>query len=137
MWAKDLSKTYKMGEVTVNALQQASFELYEGELIVVLGPSGSGKSTLLNIIGGMIIGTFQLQLGSIGEVAATFTLLTVGDGLYSAKIYNRLDLNWYVFRVSNVKALVQFSMHFLPDVFDMSQKFTVYLDLNRRWNAKT
>lgn len=53
MWAKDLRKTYKMGEVTVNALQQASFELYEGELIVVLGPSGSGKSTLLNIIGGM------------------------------------------------------------------------------------
>jgi len=42
-----------MGEVTVKALKNASFELYEGELIVVLGPSGSGKSTLLNIIGGM------------------------------------------------------------------------------------
>ena len=51
--AEDLSKTYKMGEVKVRALKEASFKLMEGELVVVLGPSGSGKSTLLNIIGGM------------------------------------------------------------------------------------
>lgn len=48
-----LGKVYKMGEVEVNALREADFEIYEGEFIVVLGPSGSGKSTLLNIIGGM------------------------------------------------------------------------------------
>lgn len=53
MLAKELSKSYQMGQVTVDALKRASFELYEGELVVVLGPSGSGKSTLLNIIGGM------------------------------------------------------------------------------------
>lgn len=51
--AKDMCKTYKMGEVTVEALKGATFEFYEGELVVVLGPSGSGKSTLLNIVGGM------------------------------------------------------------------------------------
>ena len=39
--------------------------------------------TLINITGGIIIGTFQLNLGSIGEVAVRFTLLTVGDGLVS------------------------------------------------------
>jgi putative ABC transport system ATP-binding protein len=53
MTAENLSKFYQMGEVTVKALKEASFQLYEGELVVVLGPSGSGKSTLLNIIGGM------------------------------------------------------------------------------------
>lgn len=37
--------------------------------------------TLINIFGGIIIGTFQLQMGSLGEVARTFTILTVGDGL--------------------------------------------------------
>ncbi len=42
-----------MGEVTVYALRGVDFNLYEKELVVVLGPSGSGKSTLLNIIGGM------------------------------------------------------------------------------------
>lgn len=53
MKVENVSKDYKMGEVIVNALRGASFEIYEGEFIVILGPSGSGKSTLLNIIGGM------------------------------------------------------------------------------------
>ncbi|WP_366924150.1 ABC transporter ATP-binding protein [Metallumcola ferriviriculae] len=51
--AKNLSKYYQMGEVRVEALKAATFQLYQGELVVILGPSGSGKSTLLNIIGGM------------------------------------------------------------------------------------
>lgn len=49
----DLKKHYQMGEVTVKALRGDSFEVVDGEFIVVLGPSGSGKSTLLNMIGGM------------------------------------------------------------------------------------
>jgi len=53
MKVENVSKDYKMGEVSVNALQEASFEIYDGEFIVILGPSGSGKSTLLNILGGM------------------------------------------------------------------------------------
>jgi putative ABC transport system ATP-binding protein len=48
-----LTKEYKMGEVSVKALDEISFELFKGEFVVVLGPSGSGKSTILNILGGM------------------------------------------------------------------------------------
>jgi hypothetical protein len=55
-----------------------------------------------------------------------------GDGLYSARFYDRLDFIWNVFRISKVKAQVQFSLHFLPDAFDMSQKFAIYLDLGGR-----
>ncbi len=51
--AENISKDYQMGEVTVKALKDASFEIQKGEFVVILGPSGSGKSTLLNIIGGM------------------------------------------------------------------------------------
>ena len=50
---ENLSKNYQMGEVTVEAIKDISFEIYDGEFVVILGPSGSGKSTLLNIIGGM------------------------------------------------------------------------------------
>lgn len=42
-----------MGEVKVQALFPVNLEIYQGELLVILGPSGSGKSTMLNILGGM------------------------------------------------------------------------------------
>lgn len=55
--AEHLSKSYQMGEIEVKALQDTTFEIQEGEFVVILGPSGSGKSTLLNIIGGMDLPT--------------------------------------------------------------------------------
>ncbi len=46
-------KKYKMGEVVINALDQTSFSIQKGELVVIIGPSGAGKTTSLNILGGM------------------------------------------------------------------------------------
>ena len=54
---EQVTKTYRMGEVEVHALRGVDFELYEGELAVLLGPSGSGKSTLLNILGALDVPT--------------------------------------------------------------------------------
>ncbi|MEN6326151.1 MAG: ABC transporter ATP-binding protein [Syntrophomonas sp.] len=53
MRLENVSKQYHMGEVIVEALKNTSLDIYEGELLVILGPSGSGKSTLLNLLGGM------------------------------------------------------------------------------------
>ncbi len=50
---KDVRKIYTMGEVQVAAVDGVSFEIEQGELVVVVGPSGSGKTTLLNMMGGM------------------------------------------------------------------------------------
>jgi putative ABC transport system ATP-binding protein len=51
--ARNLSKIYQMGEVSVPALQDVDFELFESEFLVLVGASGSGKSTLFNILGGL------------------------------------------------------------------------------------
>jgi putative ABC transport system ATP-binding protein len=55
--ARHISKIYKMGNVEVHALRDLSLDLYQNELVVLLGPSGSGKSTLLNILGGLDVPT--------------------------------------------------------------------------------
>ena len=49
----NVGKEYKTGSVSVNALSEVSFELNDGEFVVILGSSGAGKTTLLNLLGGM------------------------------------------------------------------------------------
>ena len=48
-----VTKTYIVGDASINALDDLSFSVDEGEFAIILGPSGSGKTTLLNLIGGM------------------------------------------------------------------------------------
>ena len=47
---KDVVKEYKMGEVSIKALNKTDFEIEKGELVVIVGPSGAGKTTALNIL---------------------------------------------------------------------------------------
>ncbi|MBL9012753.1 MAG: ABC transporter ATP-binding protein [Myxococcales bacterium] len=70
--ARGLTKQYRMGEIDVIALRGVDIDLYEGELMVLLGASGSGKSTLLNILGG-------LDVCSDGRVVYRDLELTTAD----------------------------------------------------------
>ena len=51
--ARNLHKTYGKGDAAVHALTDVALDIYDGELLCILGSSGSGKSTLLNMLGGM------------------------------------------------------------------------------------
>ena len=50
---RNVDKEYKMGEITIKALNNTNFDIEKGELVVIVGPSGAGKTTTLNILGGM------------------------------------------------------------------------------------
>ena len=50
---ENVEKEYKMGEVSIKALNNTNFKIEKGELVVIVGPSGAGKTTSLNILGGM------------------------------------------------------------------------------------
>lgn len=50
---RNVKKTYHMGEVAINAVDDVSFDIDMGEFVIVAGASGAGKSTILNLLGGM------------------------------------------------------------------------------------
>jgi putative ABC transport system ATP-binding protein len=83
-----VSKHYRMGAVTVTALESVSLSIDKGEFVVVLGPSGSGKTTLLNIIG-------ALDLPTEGEI-------TINGGSLSLKKEDR-----FKFRRNTVSFIFQ------------------------------
>lgn len=89
----NVSKIYTMGEVEVHALNDVSLDLYQGELLVILGTSGSGKSTLLNILGG-------LDTPTTGEVIFREQVLTSADESELTKF--RRDSVGFVFQFYNL-----------------------------------
>lgn len=93
MSLKNISKTYTMGEVKVEALKETSLEIYAGELLVILGPSGSGKSTLLNLMGG-------IDLPGSGQMV--FNNRNLSDGREKdLTLYRRRDVG-FVFQFYNL-----------------------------------
>lgn len=52
---KNVKKEYHVGDLVISAVSDISFDIEEGEFVVIVGPSGAGKTTMMNIIGGMDI----------------------------------------------------------------------------------
>lgn len=90
---KNVRKEYHTGSLIVPAVEDVSFDLNEGELVVILGESGAGKTTLLNLLGGMDTATSG-EIDLDGENIAAFNKKQLTD-------YRRHDVG-FVFQFYNL-----------------------------------
>ena len=90
---KNVGKEYKSGTMTVRALSGVSFDLDDGEFVVVLGSSGAGKTTLLNLLGGM-------DTATEGEIVLDGKVVTSLDKRRLTE-YRRSDVG-FVFQFYNL-----------------------------------
>ena len=103
---ENITKTFKMGEETIKALDNINFEVKQGEFVSIIGPSGSGKSTLMNILGLLDVpdsGKYiledievnnasenklaNLRNNKIGFIFQNFNLLTAFENIQVPLIY--------------------------------------------------
>ncbi len=94
---KNLVKTYKNGDLTLNALDDVSLSFKEGDFAAILGESGSGKSTFLNIVSG-------LDAPTSGNV--------IIEGIDTSKFS---DKQWAIYRNHYVGFIFQ-EYNLLPDL---------------------
>jgi putative ABC transport system ATP-binding protein len=94
---RDLTKTYPLGETTVEALRGVSLSVGAGEFVALMGPSGSGKSTLLQLLGG-------LDRPTSGEVLLEGEIISELDDDRATKL--RRDRTGFVFQSFNLIPLL-------------------------------
>lgn len=90
---REVCKIYQMGEVEVAAVDNMTFQIEQGEFVVVVGPSGSGKTTLLNMLGGMD----RVTSGSIFLDGREVSAFTEKELIF----YRRYDIG-FVFQFYNL-----------------------------------
>ena len=90
---ENVSKIYRMGEVSIRAVDHINFSINRGEFVVIVGPSGAGKTTVLNMLGGM-------DSASEGTITVDGALIS-GYSPRQLTTYRRYDIG-FVFQFYNL-----------------------------------
>ena len=94
---ENVVKRYRMGEVTITAVDNITFDINKGEFVIIVGPSGAGKTTVLNILGGMDAcdgGTISVDGELVSGAASPPTAATISALSFSSITWFRISPPW-------------------------------------------
>ncbi len=130
---RDLTKTYVMGEQSLQVLRGVSFDVWPGEFVAIMGPSGSGKSTLLNLIGALdtpTSGTLTIGGTDVGRLS--------GDELAHLRnrvigfVFQQFNLLRRTSALDNVKLPLLYSVTQIGDADEAARTALVEVGLGDR-----
>jgi putative ABC transport system ATP-binding protein len=131
--AKDLVKTYVLGDQTVYALRGVTFTVMPGEFVAIMGPSGSGKSTLMNMIGALdqpTSGTLTIDGAEISQMnaeqLADLRNRTIGF------VFQQFNLLRRTSALDNVKLPLLYSRRRRPDAAAVAREKLELVGLGQR-----
>lgn len=121
---KNVKKSFKDGDETIEALKETNFSVDKGEFVAIIGPSGSGKSTLLTITGG-------LQSPSSGEIWINGRALNEKKEKARAKV--RFEEIGFILQASNLVPFLTVKKQLqLVDKVNKAKENRAGLDLLKR-----
>jgi putative ABC transport system ATP-binding protein len=130
---RDLTKTYIMGEQTLQVLRGVSFDVRPGEFVAIMGPSGSGKSTLLNLIGALDTPTSgSLTIGRTDVSGLTSDELAHLRNRVIGFVFQQFNLLRRTSAVDNVKLPLLYSMSRTAGADEAARKRLVEVGLGER-----
>ncbi len=134
---KGVTKTYRMGELLLNALEHVDLEVHQGEYVAIMGPSGCGKSTLLNVLGCLDRPTQgEYRLGGLDVSTLNDDELSEIRGLRLGFIFQSYNLIQQLNVLENIEVPLYYQGHSSAESSRMARILAERVGLGNRLHHK-